>query len=1494
MSFFDLDPTASANVMDQARLNPVNPEDMKPGWFAGTWKAPVTGLASAVNDAALLLGDAATPVARTVARPVDTLFGTKTEDWLLGQQQIARDNITAWSPDPRTTGVVGQAVHGIFNIVPEAMAGGPEVAAMLQGYKGMQAGLQDGLDPGTAFGKGAIDGISTWVGLKIPMTLAPQLGAAGTIGTGAAGNVVTGMATRGVTGELLRARGYGDMADQYKVLDSGAIAADLIMGGAFGALAHYGPAAVTAYKDWQAKNDNKLLTSDEQTALFLNAMLHAELDTAPGIPTDPAARAAHVEALNKAMTDLLSDNPVTAPDAVTQANFTDNPTATQTRAEILTTVEEHLGPEWQQLKGELESRGLPGDTTLYQVRTAPENMAPVRPTAEVKGIIEKARAEGWDGERILSTLEGLAGRLEDRNAANLEARKGDRVRGELWVRERLTRAERTGELSSESVRLAMWLIDKNPNVVNDLALSIRGKGEAGVGGNYNVLQRLVTLIKGGGDDTTAVHEILHHIERMMPEPVREGIRRAWIKELRAVERFAKDTQNQTLMQAVADALKAATGDEQAFQRVAEMIKTGEVSQNFYSLVNPSEFWAETASKIIQGRAGAEGWVAQAKQWLTEFIEKVKDAFGMRSDAAVIRGLNAVLKADGDLSGDMLSDKVRLFPQVTSEKRVQEMLRKSAENENRTGIVVGGRPGEMGWSFANSDGTPPPIQHPVQRGPRLEKIGEQVRSILTASGFQKLAKEITGATKIKVSQIEGTWMGNAEPSFVIHGEGLTEESANRLARLMGFAFSQDATVVTKHSPDLKEGVPTLYIGNGKVLQKAQLEVIINAARERGIDLSTSADQKAVKFMHFGDEASLQGFIQSVNEIAAAGEMPAPVAVRTQGELHEAASYLNGEVRADGQGDGLLGSESERSALLGRVFDQLVVPYAKAIAAEGYRFSPERYAKLFGLSEAERQVLEQKLMPKEGLSRSTVPLMTGEETLDVQPTTARGIDKKTGLQKFATNVTDVMWALQNRAARLGQIEPGDYSPKAMKAIAQAIADEVIYHVQHATKSAIGWYDAALKAAKAEYTKIFPELATNKDKEMLFDAVLGITSQGNDVHSNSLFAVRMFQLVKDGLMPIGEAVKRMEGTFGGQTRAIELNLLKLEHLLNTNGYDRMRGLFNKTMTVSDWNATLRKDPSLFGPDGKPLSVEGAATQKVTGWMVFGPKIGSFINNLHGDYSTLTADLWFSRTWNRLLGYMFQHSPELEAKQYQEFKDALLAEFNQSSDPKTQNGKPVMKNGKPVAWENGRDVTGLSRDDFDALINDPNLMLQMAKQLYDKYSSGIDFDGKKGSGFSTKSDLRRRAKNWIESREDTVAAPRSDLERNFQQNTVEMAQKMIQKQAGMKVEIADIQAALWFHEKELFGKMGASDKRSAPADYTDAAHAALDAYRGGDLFYVKARGEYIGGDTGQYLGITIPTEDGAITPAVKALENADAEIAKAQQDSQGYDAAVACALRG
>ena len=651
MSFFDLDPTASANMMDQARMNPLDPETLKPGWFAGTWKAPVTGLASAVNDAALLAGDVGTPALRAVARPIDEMFNTNLDAWLTSEQQKAVNNIKDWAPDPRTTGVIGQAVHGLFNVIPEAVAGGPETAAVLQGYKGYRGGMADGLDPGTALGVGAIDGISTWAGMHLPMQLSPMMGAAANIGTAAVINVPFGMTSRGATGEWLRSRGYNDMADQYKVMDSSAIVMDLIMGGGFGALAHYGPGAMAKYEEWRTKNDGKLMPSDQATALFINNMLHAELDTAPGIPADPAARAAHVEAVNKAIEDLLAGREVNVDPAVTDATFVENPTAAATRIAAADAITEHLGPEFAGLQDELASRGLPTDPTLYNIEGPREPLPPVRVTSEVKGIIDRATKEGWDNTRILQELEQLSGKLDQRNSAGGAPK--DRVRGASWINERLTRAERRGELSSEEVSLAKWLIDKNPAIADDLALSIReGKGDQ-VGGMYNTIGRLATIMKGGTDPLTTVHEFLHHTERMMPQDVRAGIQREWLNEVKRLNEVAKRTQNHDLMQALADVLKSNGGDDRAHERVVQMVKDGVVGKEFYALVNASEFWAVNASKLVRERA-QEGWVKKAVQWVKELIEKAKGALGLRSDAAVIRGLDAVLKSDGTLSGDVLA------------------------------------------------------------------------------------------------------------------------------------------------------------------------------------------------------------------------------------------------------------------------------------------------------------------------------------------------------------------------------------------------------------------------------------------------------------------------------------------------------------------------------------------------------------------------------------------------------------------------------------------------------------------------------------------------------------------------------------------------------------------------------------------------------------------------------------------------------------------------
>ena len=100
---------------------------------------------------------------------------------------------------------------------------------------------------------------------------------------------------------------------------------------------------------------------------------------------------------------------------------------------------------------------------------------------------------------------------------------------------------------------------------------------------------------------------------------------------------------------------------------------------------------------------------------------------------------------------------------------------------------------------------------------------------------------------------------------------------------------------------------------------------------------------------------------------------------------------------------------------------------------------------------------------------------------------------------------------------------------------------------------------------------------------------------------------------------------------------------------------------------------------------------------------------------------------------------------------------------------------------------------------------------------------------GYSQKSSVRRAAKNWIEGREFLGAAPKSSMQKGMQQRTVERAAEIlkdkygIETQTGGKMDVADIQAALWFFEKELFqGLRTGKSGMAAPADYADAARLA------------------------------------------------------------------------
>ena len=244
-----------------------------------------------------------------------------------------------------------------------------------------------------------------------------------------------------------------------------------------------------------------------------------------------------------------------------------------------------------------------------------------------------------------------------------------RQRGAEFVRERLFNASRNGYLDPQGVELASWFIQQNPVLVEDLGVSVRQQPEAmeGTAAFYNPANRIITLFKEKGDEKTATHEILHHTERLMPANIRAGILKAYVKQLTKAIKSSKSTDEKAALQALLDH-HLNQSNPAAYESVIKGMKSGKIDANNYQFVNPSEFWAVNGSRIVQGRYDVSpGVVGQIRKWLREFIQKAKDVLGLKSDAAIIRALDSLAKADGKYQTEQLLAEAPAYQQIEAPK-----------------------------------------------------------------------------------------------------------------------------------------------------------------------------------------------------------------------------------------------------------------------------------------------------------------------------------------------------------------------------------------------------------------------------------------------------------------------------------------------------------------------------------------------------------------------------------------------------------------------------------------------------------------------------------------------------------------------------------------------------------------------------------------------------------------------------------------------------------
>ena len=382
---------------------------------------------------------------------------------------------------------------------------------------------------------------------------------------------------------------------------------------------------------------------------------------------------------------------------------------------------------------------------------------------------------------------------------------------------------------------------------------------------------------------------------------------------------------------------------------------------------------------------------------------------------------------------------------------------------------------------------------------------------------------------------------------------------------------------------------------------------------------------------------------------------------------------------------------------------------------------------------------------------------------------------------------------------------------KAIEDALFDEGIFALSR-DSDAMGWYERTFKKAQEAYFEAFPELEGNRGDLAVFNAIMMFTSNGASVDANHRIALDIYdQYRKSESKEVNEAYK-FEGKESNTHR---------EHAQLVNTLVTMLGSTEAFADFMEKEFEVTELQQMFPRTTKALG-ELVGT-KVRGSNIFGPKLGSFYNNLNQNHETVTMDRWFTRTYKRIMGSLTDVNESALESQL----DRLELRFKEH-DRVDKDGNPIepgqyigkgnyeTKQGELLSYASIRGGIKDLRDNTDIDTNSP-----VFKYLQDRFSRFSK------SNFTDKTEENRAAKNVYENVFGLADAPASGGERDRIRGIMENVRNRMED-SGFSMSMSDLQALLWYHEKRLLPHVGVVTDRQLPDDYARQARIGVDKYLG------------------------------------------------------------------
>ncbi len=319
MSFgFELDTRGQRELQGYMQQNVATPEQIDenadPGMFAGTGGLFMSELAAAGRSVAIAGG--AIPVVLDKVMGADNKGEPLADRYFRAVDEPTRHAVEYWKPAPVATGIGGRVLGPVAGGLVELAATGGNPALMITRQQIGTAGelVDQGVDATTAQLVGGAQGLATAAGFRLG-TVGNTLGKQ--MATGAAGNLATNIPAAAASQALLEQGGYTEQAKQFNPWDLEARAIDVLMGAAFGAVAHYGP------KPADAANTPRtdLPPSQQAEILAAAAARNWAVDTAPGRPATDADLAMHHNAMSTALDQMMRGEPVDVSAHIEGAQF---------------------------------------------------------------------------------------------------------------------------------------------------------------------------------------------------------------------------------------------------------------------------------------------------------------------------------------------------------------------------------------------------------------------------------------------------------------------------------------------------------------------------------------------------------------------------------------------------------------------------------------------------------------------------------------------------------------------------------------------------------------------------------------------------------------------------------------------------------------------------------------------------------------------------------------------------------------------------------------------------------------------------------------------------------------------------------------------------------------------------------------------------------------------------------------------------------------------